>query len=337
MTINKTLPKRIPYIDVAKGILIMFVVLLHSSDVTIKEGVNNIAFNLNYKLSNFYLPFFMPAFFVITGLCSSFNKPFKLFLWSNFRSIVFPVIVVMVPFMLIKEHQLTTDFIFIKSFSRWFCIVLFLSKLTYWGICRVLSNIWQRMFLLLLLMALAVFLHFFFGQSNNIFCYCHSFALTFFLSIGEMIRRYKIDEKKILIKYGIVSTIIYIIFLGICIICLHKDIPSITYGFSISPKQIPLYLVLSITGSIMILYIARIINSNFILSYLGRETLTIYIFHYFFIRILLYIFKPYINNNSSLLASILVFIVFYFIVLSLSLLIARVLDWKYLQWIKGKF
>ena len=76
--------ERLSYIDVAKGVLILFLLMGHALLFIRNEGVNDSFINGFQNIRIFlWTPYYMPAFFVITGFCSHFNKPFLPFLWKN--------------------------------------------------------------------------------------------------------------------------------------------------------------------------------------------------------------------------------------------------------------
>lgn len=67
--------ERLHYIDVLKGILILLVVVGHTTWQAETNGVDNVLF-LSMKEINFMIvPFFMAAFFAVTGYCANFDKP----------------------------------------------------------------------------------------------------------------------------------------------------------------------------------------------------------------------------------------------------------------------
>lgn len=82
--------KRLEYIDVAKGILIMLMVMGHTLNIaTYQPEANDFVRNVNL-LETLYKGFYMCTFFVITGYCSNFNKPFWNFTKANLKTIVLP-------------------------------------------------------------------------------------------------------------------------------------------------------------------------------------------------------------------------------------------------------
>lgn len=82
--------KRIEYIDVAKGVLIMCLFYGHSIIYGRILGVDEEATHLIGKTQLLYEGFFMQSFFLITGFCSSFKIPISVFIWKNIKTILLP-------------------------------------------------------------------------------------------------------------------------------------------------------------------------------------------------------------------------------------------------------
>lgn len=86
--------KRLSYIDVAKGLLILLVVYDHLPDMYMyKLNLSNEYIEYLDKTQWVYKLFFMLAFFCITGMCSNFNKDFKTFFISNYKSLIIPNVI----------------------------------------------------------------------------------------------------------------------------------------------------------------------------------------------------------------------------------------------------
>ena len=74
---NMNSKKRIPYFDVAKGVLICLVIISHIYLETLTVAkIPNSTFAWMRSWQWIHVSFFMPAFFIITGLCSNFEKEF---------------------------------------------------------------------------------------------------------------------------------------------------------------------------------------------------------------------------------------------------------------------
>lgn len=66
---------RIPFIDIAKGIMIILLIFHHLPQVSkTLLGLENETLESLDGLKYIYCTFFMQAFFVITGYCSNFDK-----------------------------------------------------------------------------------------------------------------------------------------------------------------------------------------------------------------------------------------------------------------------
>ena len=114
--------ERIPWIDIAKGILILIVILHHMPQVADRLlNVDNL--KLLEKSSCLYLSYFMPAFFIITGLCTNFNKSFSSFFEKNFRQLIIPSLVFSILLYWI-ELIISQNYIVSNYFSRIIPIII---------------------------------------------------------------------------------------------------------------------------------------------------------------------------------------------------------------------
>ncbi len=88
--------ERFHYIDVSKGLLMILVVYAHLCGFgAVKD--NTVIIGIRYSVNTF-LSFYMPCFFVITGICSNFRKPFKSFIVGNIKSLILPSFVISLSF-----------------------------------------------------------------------------------------------------------------------------------------------------------------------------------------------------------------------------------------------
>lgn len=78
--------QRLSYLDVAKGILILSVILhhlLHCLNKSANCADNYVYRETWYVFMTFVVPFFMPCFFICSGMVSNFNKNLKDFISSS--------------------------------------------------------------------------------------------------------------------------------------------------------------------------------------------------------------------------------------------------------------
>ena len=288
-----------------------------------------------------HVSFFMPAFFIITGLCSNFEKEFKPFFISNVRTILIPAIVFDLLFFTIPSLFMGQNpwIIVMTGFVKraiafggvfWFLPCLFLSKLIYWTFHKYTSNfiLWS---ILIALVILGFVLHHF-----NLFpqkwWYVHQvFDLTIFLGVGQFLKTKSIDLK----AFYRFSTALFLIIIVFFLIT-KLPMPSILYTYKIQEWwQLPVHFIVSIGGTAAILYICQNINSNSFLEFFGRGTIVVYGVHQLFLKILLRYIDPLIANQGVII-SIIMFLVIFFCTVGFCALSLKAFNSKYLKPIIGK-
>ena len=127
--------ERLNYIDVAKGLLILCVVFGHIYGHS--KSIDNITVDYFHRISNLYISFYMPCFFLITGYCSNFNKKLNTLFTSSFKTIAFPGIIFSIFFFLLERKYDVASFChLIKGISfyggsYWFLSALFVARILY--------------------------------------------------------------------------------------------------------------------------------------------------------------------------------------------------------------
>ena len=125
---------RLSYIDIAKGILISIVLFHHISFQANLVGLHNGCIQWNFTFLPLYASWFMPAFFIITGYCSNFNRSFKSFALDNIATLVWPMLLFYILTSLFKVHSLSSYSIItdLSNGINWFLTALFISKFFYY-------------------------------------------------------------------------------------------------------------------------------------------------------------------------------------------------------------
>lgn len=252
---------RVQYLDITKALLIIMVVWGHFSLME----------NICYKIYNPYTiiisdlklyweAFFMPAFFIISGYCSSFNKPLKHFILSRIKTILLPTLIVGV----ITQIESCLSIYFqgfesiywciktiIKSViltigNEWFLPTLFIGSI---GVCFISQkkiNKKVALSLLFILFLLGLYLYNNVKSLYNIWFFKHALMATIFIYIGDCL-------KSIQWQYWSMgkALLIYPLLIG-CIIGFGIHIPYLTNGVHITFQEIPLFLLLALTGSLFI-------------------------------------------------------------------------------------
>ena len=330
--------ERLHYIDVAKGLLICLVVLSHIPQVMMKlYGSLTPAIRSLEYLEVFYVPYFMPAFFVITGFCCNFDTKLIPFVKKQFCSIMIPAFCLGFISMWINliQNGVTDWSMYCKLGFRtfllyggvyWFLGALFLAKIIYYLFCKFIQSIWGRLFLCILCILFGLLLHRM--CIKEYWFITHAFMLIIFLWIGEFIRDIKISTLHYAIA-GFIYVALVLIETGVGL-----NIPYITATINVKYSQLCNFLLISISGVVGILGIARAIKNSNILEKLGRQSLVIYCLHISLEMLFAKCF--YIFSSSELFEYIFVFLLFGFTIIS-CLGISKLLNKQYFRFILGKF
>lgn len=333
---------RLHYIDVYKGILLILVVIHHAPLVCSK--FNN-PYMDTYWINNIIIAFFMPAWFVATGYCSNFEKPFTQFLWKNFKGIMLPcftlycinhILQCINTFFFEDSSWMTISFWLnpgIRTFITeggvyWFLSALFISKMTYWLVNKFICEKCHTIFFIILFVG-GLFLY----QTeiiHNYFFFQHAMMLSVFLLLGKEIKKYE----NLLSKY--ISMLSFTFFVMVLVLSfLEIGIPAITRDITVTPLSSMLFLLLSTLGSITALFFAKAISKSKILEYIGQGSIVMYAFNYvtlmFVANLTVSLFKP-----ESMVTSIICFLC----IIIISILLLIFYYWllkKYIRVILGKF
>lgn len=275
----------------------------------------------------------MPAFYIVSGICSNYEKSFSSFLISKIISLKIPIFFFIgIPgclgiWTLYGFSPFDIKLWIIRMFESgpWFLHAIFLSQILIYVIKRLVANQTLQFIVCIILYTIG-------GISiiNHLYpCFWifHSLMLTIFLLIGKVINEYVISKGYIaLFVFFIVVTTLNII--GYKLPHIVQN-PVINYYM-----DLPIILILSTSGSLGFLWICRKINQSPILEYIGKYSLMVYLLHYIFITFFMkYI---YITNNDSIINVLSLFIITLISIISLCLAIAYLLDKPYIRIAIGK-
>lgn len=342
--------KRLPYLDIAKGMLILMVVLGHMPQVADIYSIHNPTFEFMRGASKLWVGFYMPAFFFITGMCSNFRIPFARFLVKNMKTLMLPSFTLMALTVWINNVLKGTvnivDYLsvgfstFLKNGGvYWFLTALFFAKIIYWVVVKLIhSEKWQ----------LVVFMFFMVLGTvcNNLLSFepwyvYHTMTLVIFLFVGDLYgKNLTSSQPSILLhrwvpSYGLGGGVLLYIFLIAVMIATSVKIPAITQRINLTVVEIPILLILSLSGTFMLILLSKAIGNCALINSIGRHTLVIYCLHVFFARVLFEHFRIFLNDSS-----------YYGIIIGFLLVVANVmlcymmsflLNTKYLKFLIGKF
>lgn len=187
--------QRVEWIDVAKAMLIICVILTHLPAFAHQNGMR--CFEWMETLRPWFNPYFMPAFFIITGYCSSMEGGFKAFAIKNFKLLMIPNIIVSIGIpassMLLSRQTDPTMYAsmmcdsFLLNGGFWFLSSLFFGKLILWFVCRVTESSIGKTASCLGLLVIGVACHDL--GISNFWYWQNTLIAVFFLSTGHAARR----------------------------------------------------------------------------------------------------------------------------------------------------
>ena len=325
--------ERVHWVDVAKGILILLLLIHHFTTATERNGIDLSQYSFMTSWTILFTSFFMQAFFIMSGYCSNFEKPASVFFCGIFKQLI-------VPFICFEYYICvfnSKSFLFTNIYSYWiesggthlwFLNALIVSKVFIWCYIKCYKS---ETFLLLtsfLVFVGAVYLKQN-GMGLNFMCLMPSLGSIFFVAFGYVCKNEYIFEK--IRNLGIVFPYILLLLL-----LFHITIPAFMGGMKVSLKSLPIVVILSISGTMALINICMIIKERKVLEFFGRNTLVIYCLHFIPLRIILGIFNKLIAPISICDKLLLVFLVYTSEIIVLIVLI-EMFKFKPFRWFIGKF
>ena len=242
---------RIPFIDIAKGIMIILLIFHHLPQVSkTLLGLENETLESLDGLKYIYCTFFMQAFFVITGYCSNFDKKYKKFLTDDVRTILLPAFLFTIViryatiYMLKREVGMPLYGYIIWGSSFWFLNSMFVGKQIYYWMNKFLKNQYAMVFCSVGLLLGGVILASY--KSSTPWSIANTLTMLIFLWIGRQLRQ--IEFKKQISIFSICG----VAFLSaiIPIVATSYSAPYITMSICVELVTIPLFLYLAVNGGV---------------------------------------------------------------------------------------
>lgn len=322
--------ERLHYIDIAKGVLIIFVIIGHIRVFSSMNGIDVNAFGYLRFLDICWTGFFIQAFFFITGFCSNFDKPWRQYLDDNARTILFPIIPISFSLSFISLLlSRSTDFDVIENaflhlnVNYWFLLALFIGKLLYWPL-RNLSVIEKCS--IAIFMHLLGFILWHYHFIPNIWYFLHALLLTPFLIFGDVSKNVKCKKTTTYALSG--AYLLMLLFLY------YFNIEStiIAWDVHLSWSNILFSIPMGLCGTLLLLCTCKMIGRIDGIEYLGRNTLPLFMVHLSFMLPFITYFHDWINQNGIIgWFSILIFTI---LCSSFYLLIVNT---PFLRWMLGKW
>ena len=330
--------KRIHYLDIAKGILILLLLVSHYSSARHRLDVSNDYFYLFDSWQFIFRAFFMQAFFVISGYCSNFNKPFKSFFNTQFKQLFIPFIsfeILSALFWAAKAGDLPFPFILSFIFNDtwtvyWFLNALFFSKIVVWFINRVTPNHLYLIIITLFIFILGIIINHY-NIGRNILCIRESLGSCMFVAVGYILRNraelYHLLMKCCIYIYPVILFLLF--FTGV-------EIPVFAAGMHVTLSQVPIFFITSLTGTFACLRLCKVLDRNKFLEFWGKKTLIVYCTHFWGLILIIPIVFNWLNPITPYSA-----IPYYILIYSLEIvfcwLMIKLFSSKHLKWTIGSF
>lgn len=311
--------KRIHYLDVARGIAILLVVLGH-------------CYNENYIRTWIY-SFHMPLFFIMSGMLINYKNEteinFSNFIIKKLKSNLVPYLffslLILISEAFIKQNlieNLVDIFLGVGLWALWFIPCLFLAEIFFLIISKNVKNRLAANLVFLFLFALGLFLKV--DVENKILIV----IIRSFIGLGFIVFGYNSTNIFSKIKANYLTLIISLI---TSLILTFSNSRVELWNLTLNNEI--LYVLASIIGSISVLIISKIIDKNKYLEFFGKGSLIILGTHQFLVKAFFTIGNKFIygfDKNSILYG----FIVFVFTIL-VEIVIILIIN-KYFSFILGK-
>lgn len=333
--------KRLSYIDITKGFAIFFIVLGHA----IVHSLNShFAFNIIYS-------FHVPLFFIMSGFTfESINKNFFHFLKNKIIRILIPYfiwsVLFLIPYYIFgkgvdEAFGNTGTFNFVDNIYSiiygvgvnsllkqntplWFLPALFTMEFIFYFLCKFkLKRSHAIICISLLLLSIISY--------KNI-TYVFPFGFNTFLNLGIFFYvGYLMKKFNWIDKYYSKKFLFFVFFIvGIIFSIINDSVSCVDYYYG----NIYFFYITGFSLSLFVIFISKYINKCKIMEYIGRNTMSILIFHklviVFFQNKVLFV-KTYLRNSNFL------FELFLGIVISIITIVVCLLISKLIKTLKMNF
>lgn len=322
-------------IDMAKGILIAMLIFHHIVDVCGQSDVSNVVISAMRSIQKqMIVCYFMPAFFMITGICSNFNKPFVPFVKNQVKSLLIPAVSFILLFHIyqgdtIRQLGGTIMRLFLFGKDYWFLIALFEAKLLYWFLNKYVNSSKGIIVTLLALSFIGSLLNTF-DISQNFFMHRHVFDLTLYLGVGHLAKSYYKKQK--------VSVSCLIVFVAVLSVYTIADIkiPYVTYTFATPAPHWVSHVLLSISGSYLVLWLSRSIKVDALIEYMGKNSLAIFLMQWYTLFMFVGMASATLQS-CTWYESVAVIVSIFVSTIAIGLLVAYICEHSIFKYLMGKF
>lgn len=336
--------KRVRFIDISRAIAIILIVFGH----TIVHNPNT------YSFFKFIYSFHVVLFFIISGYTYENNKGNLEYIKRKFLTLMVPYfifsIVFLVPYFIfgdgvrqsmnieteIKVWPMLKEVLYgvgcngalKQNTALWFLPALFSCEVLYKLIDNIKANnkdIWVTITLIAISYS-STFLLIVLPWGIN-----SALMLTIFFQIGYLLKQYNCFEK---IHKNNIAKIIMFFLASICIYMQGKNITVSCVDYRYGNYMI--FFLASLILSVLAMYISFMIKENRAIEYIGKNTISIFLFH----KLLIVVLQTKINWTASILRGgnffecVCVSVIITFLCVGVSLLIGEFIK-RFLPFLYG--
>ncbi len=297
--------------DATKALLIFTVVLGHTLEINLDNRINLALYNTIYT-------FHMPLFVFLSGYFSKKYNDISSF-WSSSGKIletclVFQILSIIIEYFFYNIHFLFT--LLIPKWTVWYLVSLF------WWKCLLQIRIplieinWKMTLFFCVCIGLIVG----FIPIGAPLSFQRTFSMLPYFLFGYYAKNKNLEIKKHLpnVFWGIFGLLMFYIFFFI----INENLKNILHGVStyntirLCVYRFVWYIIAILLSSCFLICVNKM-KCNNLLLYIGRNTLFLYVYHTFFVRILKY-FIPYFSLPDSIPFVLIYSVTIFFVVVLLS-------------------
>lgn len=288
---------RIEYFDVAKGILILFLLLWHYRCTTSTLPGDFPSLGAFGSAQYIIAAFFMQCFFFVSGYCTSINKPWKTFLINQVRQLLTPILVFSAISTALWSAYPLADWPYSKFMmdpSYWFLWALLLSKIIVFTLIKICSRPRFYLSASFLCMVIGVALHQYHIGWNACY-YWHALGSCFVVAFGHFCKTHPAVYEKLRRSCAILYP-----WIMLSLSVFHLRAPVFDYGMNVYLTNIPKFLVISLSGSLAFLYYSEFVGGwiKKVFVFYGVNSLIVYATHTFWLFLFVDYFMRVIQPNG---------------------------------------
>lgn len=331
-----TKKERAHYIDIAKGLLILALLITHFSIVLSWSNINTAIFSPLFYIQPTITTFFMQCFFFMTGFCSNFEVEPKIFCIKLLKQIILPQLFLGFLYCCmynISDIEKADDQSPCYFTTFWFLNSLIISKSLVYIINKFVNKEYHSIPISLLLLFIGVAINEFDLISDDGINLRHGLIACFFVSLGLVAKK----RNNVYLWFLQHLWVIYPIIIALCYsLNIQHNIPMQDANIKVSLTNIPFFLVTTITGICFCLKLCMIIGNSIFIEHFGKNSLIVYCLHIVpFYWITSFLYKYF--NPSTIYFGILFFSIAFVIEIFIMEIFILILSQKPLTYLSGKW